>query len=229
MTIRPTLIAALILASSQTFAFGDSSYEFMNDTTHAGLGATMSFDELPPAAAAKTVAPLRAVLNIPRVKAPAYNKQQAASYNKLINQVAREHKLDPQLLHAIVSVESGYNPGAASPKGAQGLMQLMPDTAARFGVSDRADPLQSLRGGARYLRFLQGYFKQDMTLVIAAYNAGEGAVGKFRNTIPPYRETQEYVAKVLASYEQRAGQPLIATATAKPQRVHTTLPPVQPL
>lgn len=228
MTYRLLLIAGTLLSSSHAFAFGDS-YEFMSDAILPALGATMSMDELPAAPRPAVQTGIQGKTVLPGVKAPSYNKLQAASYNKLINQVAREHKLDPQLLHAIVTVESGYNPVAASPKGAQGLMQLMPDTAARFGVSNPSDPLQSLRGGARYLRFLQSHFKQDMTLVIAAYNAGEGAVGKYRNTIPPYPETREYVAKVLASYQMRTGQPLVQTAPDTAKRVHITPPPVLPL
>ncbi|MDC7702290.1 lytic transglycosylase domain-containing protein [Vogesella indigofera] len=219
MTNRLLLTIVLLLATSPVLALGPQpADDFLADAVRPGLGATLSFDaqpEPPPAPESRGDA-------VPAVKTPAYNRQQAALFSKLINQVAREHKLDPQLLHAIVTVESGYNPVATSPKGAQGLMQLMPDTAARFGVSNPADPLQSLRGGARYLRFLQGHFKQDMTLVIAAYNAGEGAVGKYRNTIPPYRETREYVAKVLASYESRAGQPLVPV---RQPRFQLILPP----
>ncbi|GHD78895.1 lytic transglycosylase domain-containing protein [Vogesella fluminis] len=213
------LLPAMLLASSHALALSPQpADDYLADAVRPGLGATLSFDaqpEAPPVPETRGDA-------VPDVKAPGYNRQQAALFSKLIHQVAREHQLDPQLLHAIVTVESGYNPGATSPKGAQGLMQLMPDTAARFGVRNRADPLQSLRGGARYLRFLQGHFKQDMTLVIAAYNAGEGAVGKYRNTIPPYRETREYVAKVLASYESRAGQPLVPV---RQPRFQLILPP----
>lgn len=219
MTNRLLLTIVLLLATSPVLALGPlPADDFLADAVRPGLGATLSFDALPE----PPPAPESRGDTVPDVKAPGYNRQQAALFNKLINQVAREHKLDPQLLHAIVTVESGYNPVATSPKGAQGLMQLMPDTAARFGVRNRADPLQSLRGGARYLRFLQTYFKQDMTLVIAAYNAGEGAVGKYRNTIPPYRETRDYVAKVLASYESRAGQPLVPS---RQPRFQLILPP----
>ncbi|MDC7709190.1 lytic transglycosylase domain-containing protein [Vogesella indigofera] len=219
MTNRLLLTIVLLLATSPVLALGPQpADDFLADAVRPGLGATLSFDALPE----PPPAPESRSDTVPAVKTPAYNRQQAALFNKLIHQVAREHQLDPQLLHAIVTVESGYNPGATSPKGAQGLMQLMPDTAARFGVRNRADPLQSLRGGARYLRFLQGYFKQDMTLVIAAYNAGEGAVGKYRNTVPPYRETRDYVAKVLASYESRAGQPLVPS---RQPRFQLILPP----
>ena len=221
MINRLLLMIGLLLATSPVLALAPlPADDFLADAVRPGLGATLSFDALPPA-------PVETETRdniVPSGKAPAYSRQQAALFNKLINQVAREHQLDPQLLHAIVTVESGYNPGATSPKGAQGLMQLMPDTAARFGVRNRVDPLQSLRGGARYLRFLQSHFNHDMTLVIAAYNAGEGAVGKYRNTIPPFRETREYVSKVLASYESRTGQPLVAS---RQPRFQLILPPPQ--
>ena len=118
----------------------------------------------------------------------------------LIAKVAKEFNLDAALLHAIVTVESGYNPEARSPAGAVGLMQLIPETAERFGVKDSTDPLDNLRGGARYLKFLLGMFKDNLELVLAAYNAGEGAVEKAGNKIPNYAETKAYVPNVLAQY-----------------------------
>jgi soluble lytic murein transglycosylase-like protein len=109
--------------------------------------------------------------------------------------------LEPALLHAVISAESGYDPQARSPKGAWGLMQLMPNTTQRFGVSDAADPTANLQGGARYLRWLLDLFK-DSRLALAAYNAGEGAVQRYGHTIPPYPETRTYVRRVLEFYQQ---------------------------
>lgn len=123
-----------------------------------------------------------------------------AQFAPLIAKVALEHKLDASLLHAIVTVESGYNPQALSPAGAVGLMQLIPDTAQRFGVKNINDPLENLRGGARYLRFLLTLFKNDLELVLAAYNAGENAVAQAGNRIPNYAETKAYVPAVLTQY-----------------------------
>jgi len=131
---------------------------------------------------------------------------QVAPYRKLVAKAAQENKLDPQLLHAIISVESGYQPGAVSPKGAMGLMQVMPDTGARFGVSQLTNPKENVKAGARYVKFLLGLFDNNLPLVLAAYNAGEGAVQKYNNRIPPYQETQDYVARVLASYNGNGGQ-----------------------
>lgn len=122
-----------------------------------------------------------------------------------IAQAAREHGLDPALLHAVVQVESGYDAAALSPKGAVGLMQLMPATAQRLGVADRRDPLANLRGGARYLHNLIGTFG-DLPLALAAYNAGENAVRRHGLRIPPYAETVAYVRAVLRRYELLNGQ-----------------------
>jgi soluble lytic murein transglycosylase-like protein len=106
------------------------------------------------------------------------------------------------LLHAVIRVESAYNPSAVSSAGAVGLMQLMPGTAQRYGVVDRTDPVQNIEGGARYLRDLMAMFGSDLTLAIAAYNAGENAVIKYNNSIPPYPETQNYVRQVLSLYRR---------------------------
>jgi soluble lytic murein transglycosylase-like protein len=123
-------------------------------------------------------------------------------YADMITKVAREQKLEPALLHAVVMAESAYNPRAKSRKGATGLMQLMPETAKRYGVSDRLNPLENLRGGARYLRDLLALFDNNLRLVLAAYNAGEGAVMRSGNAIPNYPETRAYVPRVLRHYEQ---------------------------
>jgi soluble lytic murein transglycosylase-like protein len=122
------------------------------------------------------------------------------AFAPLISAVARAHRLDPALLHAVIAVESGYDPGARSPKGAIGLMQLMPDTAARYRVRDIWNPEENLAGGARYLRDLLRLFDDDLNLVLAAYNAGEAAVIQYGNRVPPYPETRNYVPRVLQHY-----------------------------
>lgn len=113
--------------------------------------------------------------------------------------IAGRQRLDPALLHAVISAESAFNPRAVSPKGAVGLMQLMPTTAERFGVSNPYDPIANIQGGARYLRLLLDQFKSTH-LALAAYNAGEGAVIRYGNAIPPYPETRTYVERVLGFY-----------------------------
>jgi soluble lytic murein transglycosylase-like protein len=114
--------------------------------------------------------------------------------------VAPDFKLSPQLVLAIISTESNFNPNAVSPKNAQGLMQLIPDTAARFKVRNVFDPAQNIRGGMAYLRWLMAYYQGNVVLVAAAYNAGEGAVNRYRG-VPPFVETLGYVQKVLAQID----------------------------
>lgn len=125
-----------------------------------------------------------------------------ASYDEIVDEVSRTSGVESALLHAVISVESHYNPKALSPKGATGLMQLMPQTAKRYGVADSYDPLQNLQGGARYLRDLLLMFDNNTSLALAAYNAGENAVKKHGNRIPPYRETLNYVPRVLDFYQR---------------------------
>lgn len=118
-----------------------------------------------------------------------------------VEQSAQNNQLDSELVHAVIYVESAYKVNAKSRKGAQGLMQLMPATAKRFGVKNCRDPAQNIEGGAKYLRELLTLFKNDVSLALAAYNAGEHAVIKHGNKIPPYKETQAYVPKVLGVYQ----------------------------
>ena len=129
----------------------------------------------------------------------AVNEANRKRYSPYVAAVAREHRLDPALVHAVISAESAYNPQAVSRAGAMGLMQLMPATAKRFGVNNPFDPVANMRGGARYLRILLDQFK-NVNLAVAAYNAGEGAVSRYGNRIPPYEETQTYVSRVLRFY-----------------------------
>jgi soluble lytic murein transglycosylase-like protein len=124
-------------------------------------------------------------------------------YTTLINNIAEEIGVNANLLHAIIQVESAYNPSATSSKGAQGLMQLIPATAERFGVDHSYDPAANVRGGARYVKNLLVRFDNNLQLALAAYNAGEGTVQKYNNTIPPYPETQAYVTRVLSLFAQR--------------------------
>ncbi|MCW3480273.1 lytic transglycosylase domain-containing protein [Neisseriaceae bacterium JH1-16] len=165
---------------------------------------------------------------LPQVATPAVSAARAAQYHHLIEQTAREYSLDPALLHAIITVESGYSPNAVSPKGAVGLMQVLPATGERFGITALDNPKANLRAGSRYLKFLLTQFNQDLPLVLAAYNAGEGAVQQYRNSIPPFPETRDYVAKVLAVYQQRSGT-LPAAPSRRGGRVSATIAPDQPL
>jgi soluble lytic murein transglycosylase-like protein len=117
-------------------------------------------------------------------------------YEPLIRQHATEHRVRPDLVRAVIQVESAFNPRAVSPKGAMGLMQLMPATAKQFGVIDPFNPAENIRAGVSYLRQLLDRYDHDEQLALAAYNAGPGAVDKYGSKVPPYKETQNYVLKI---------------------------------
>ena len=125
-------------------------------------------------------------------------------FHPIIVQVSSRHQVDPALVKAIIMAESGYNPKAISKSGAKGLMQLMPDTATRFGVTDSFEPAQNIEGGVKYLNWLMGTFDRDPVLVLAGYNAGEGSVRKHQG-VPPFAETRDYVPKVLATFQLARG------------------------
>ncbi len=136
-----------------------------------------------------------------------------ANINQLVEQTASRYQVDPELVHAIVQVESGYDPKAVSSAGAMGLMQLIPATAHRFGVSNPFDPKQNLDGGVNYLRYLLDLFGGDLNLSLAAYNAGEHSVQR-SGGIPAFPETQNYVRKVTSIY-QTGDAPASAKTTHK--------------
>ena len=131
-----------------------------------------------------------------------YTGEMRSRYAGHIQAAAQATRIEPALIHAVISAESGYNPAARSKKGAVGLMQLMPETARRYSVSDRFDPAQNIQGGTRYLRDLLYMFDNDLKLALAAYNAGEQAVVKYGNRIPPFRETVAYVPRVMTYYKK---------------------------
>jgi soluble lytic murein transglycosylase-like protein len=148
----------------------------------------------------QNLAPARPTVN--RRSESVKAETRVVSYDTMVDEVSRTYGLESALLHAVISVESRYNPKAVSRKGAIGLMQLMPQTARRYGVSDAFDPRQNLNGGAQYLRDLLRMFNNNVSLALAAYNAGEQAVMGHGNRIPPYDETQRYVPQVLDLYKR---------------------------
>lgn len=123
-------------------------------------------------------------------------------YDSFIEQAAKRHGLSKNLIRAVIRAESNYNYRAVSRAGARGLMQLMPNTAAALNVKDSFHPQSNIEGGARYLRHLLDMFRGDLSLALAAYNAGSGAVIRHGHRIPPFRETQTYVRRVLAFYQE---------------------------
>jgi hypothetical protein len=150
-----------------------------------------------------------------------------------LREAAREQGVDFELLQALIATESGFDPGAVSPKGAVGLMQIMPVTAERYGVvgdpkapvaKKLTDPRTNVRTGSRYLRDLIRMFPGQLELALAAYNAGEGAVQRAGNRIPNYRETQNYVKTVMQLYGMLKPPATVASGGRQPQRVHMELP-----
>ncbi len=132
-------------------------------------------------------------------------KKNKKKYTPIILQAAQLHGVDPKLVHAVIQTESAYDAKAISSVGAVGLMQLMPATARQYGAVNRKDPKQNIFAGTRYLKYLLGLFDNNLELSLAAYNAGENAVKKYRNKIPPYPETQKYVKQVLSLYQVGKG------------------------
>jgi soluble lytic murein transglycosylase-like protein len=143
--------------------------------------------------------------------------------NSLVRRTASQLDVEPELIHAVIRQESGYDPYAVSHKGAKGLMQLMPATAKRFGVKDVFDPAENVQGGVKYLRQLLDRYDGDRRLALAAYNAGEGAVDRFGG-VPPYRETQDYVDRIVGPSESDLAADIAVAKSGEPvvQRVRMT-------
>jgi hypothetical protein len=152
----------------------------------------------------------------------------AARYLEDIHAISRHFGVSPALVEAIVRVESGFDPRAVSPKGAGGLMQLMPETASALGVRDRFEPRENIRGGVRHFRYLLDRYEGSVALALAAYNAGEGAVDTYRG-VPPYAETLQYVQQVLRhaglSSAPRASSRMYRHAGADGTLTYSNLPP----
>jgi len=152
------------------------------------------------------------------------NLQKRLTYAPLINEISAQHQVDPELVHAVIQVESDFNPRTISSKGAIGLMQLMPETAAQYGVSDIWDPRQNIRGGVEHLKYLLELFQNNLPLALSAYNAGENAVDRYGG-IPPYPETRNYVRKVTSLYESGGSPQLPISSTATSQQGSKAYPP----
>lgn len=218
---QKTAILALIAAAGGAFIGGvchqvnqDATAKYAEVTRLPGyLIALQKTIEFVPRGIADAVTPAPGPARPPRVVriypdtpplhlARGYVENDTSRYNHHIRQASRATKVPAALIRAVITAESSFNPYALSSTGAVGLMQLMPETAARYGVKNRMDPSQNILGGARYLRDLMQMFNNNMHLAIAAYNAGEGAVMRHGRKIPPYPETVAYVPKVLKYYKR---------------------------
>jgi soluble lytic murein transglycosylase-like protein len=135
-----------------------------------------------------------------------------AAHDNFIVESSRKYRIDPLLIYAQMHQESSFKVRATSHKGASGLMQLMPATARRFGVTSIYDPKQNIDAGVRYMRWLLDFFDQDVVLALAGYNAGEGAVLRYGRRVPPFRETQEYVRRISARYNTISNPRYVQTA-----------------
>ena len=172
------------LAHAQLYSWKDAS-------------GRLIISDRPQDAAAKTysVAYVGSGFGVVKTAAP---KRQVTEFDDLIVENASQHSLHPDFVRAVIQAESAFNPRARSVKGAMGLMQLMPGTAAQYGVTNAYDPVQNIRAGVAYLKSLLVRFGNDISLALAAYNAGPGAVEKYGRAIPPYKETRNYVSKIRA-------------------------------
>ncbi len=162
----------------------------------------------------------------PRVVSKAQSAQDEAQLKDMVNRIAVREGVETPLVHSVIRAESNYNPDAVSPKGAMGIMQLIPETAKRFGVSDAFDPEENIQGGVRYLKFLLDYYQGDYQKAIAAYNAGEAAVDKYHG-IPPFAETRNYVVQVAKNLEAARRTPVNAPTNVVSNIEGETFQPIQ--
>jgi hypothetical protein len=183
-------------------AIGDNTRLFFDDGTASFIdvptGDIEGFEKepTPPAVAAAVPAPAPMVTTAPKALPPALD------LNQVVNSASAAYHLDPDLVNSVIHAESGFNSHAVSRKGAQGLMQLMPDTASKLGVANAFDPQSNVAGGSRYLRELLERYNFDLIKALAAYNAGPKRVEQYRG-VPPYRETHDYVARIVREYNRK--------------------------
>ncbi len=182
---------------SNGFAIRHHHHAVLNRVTRLYLGpGNDSFVDVPTAEIARFENETTPVHPLDTSEAP--NRNVAA----IVSAVSARHQLDSDFISSVIDAESGFNPRAISPKGAQGLMQLMPGTASKLGVEDPFDPAANVDGGTHYLRYLLDYYQGDMAKTLAAYNAGPQRVAQY-NGVPPYRETRTYVGRVIREFNRK--------------------------
>jgi soluble lytic murein transglycosylase-like protein len=180
-------VAALVLgvsvpAQAQIYSWRDANGNLVVSNKRPATAAPVTSYAVPKAQGVRATRPVAS--------------ERAKAYDDLISEHSKNHGVRADLVRAVMQVESGFNPYARSPKGALGLMQLMPATAKQYGVRNAFNPVENVRAGVAYLRELLDRYQDDETLALAAYNAGPGAVDKHGQTVPPYRETRSYVARI---------------------------------
>ena len=207
MNSRVVLICCMtVFFGAQVYAGSADIYKYTDDNgvihfSNVSVATGKKFKTVSTLTASRTEV-RKPAANAPSVaEATSEYPQQAveSSYSDLIKEACLRHGVDPALVHAVVKVESDFNPFALSKKGAMGLMQLMPQTALNWSVKNTYSPHENIDGGVRYLRYLLDRYEGNLSLALAAYNAGETAVQKW-GTIPPFQETQQYVSKILKLY-----------------------------
>jgi soluble lytic murein transglycosylase-like protein len=188
------------------------------------------FEKAPPLPVAPTTRPASAAL--PAAVQAGQSVHATANLNQVVTDASGLHHLDPDLINSVIHAESGFNPHAVSPKGAQGLMQLMPQTASQLGVRNAFNPQSNVEGGTRYLRELLERYNFNLIKALAAYNAGPQRVDRYKG-VPPYYETQAYVARIIRDFNRKklaekkqatlAGKKPKSSVAAKPQPTQTTV------
>jgi soluble lytic murein transglycosylase-like protein len=192
------LFASAAGADIYRFVDGNGVVHFTDRPSHPGYKLFLRTPPAQPVRATTVPASLPATAS-PRRDGTRRAAASARQFNPLVDEASRRWGVNPALIHAVITAESNYDPEALSRAGAMGLMQLMPGTARRFGVADPWDPQQNVHGGTQYLRELLDRFR-SLKLALAAYNAGEGAVERHGNQVPPYEETQTYVDRVMGLF-----------------------------
>ena len=198
------IIAAGLSAGN---SFGEALYSYFDDN------GVQVLTNIPPVGHVRNLKVTGSIPNASSSSSPSANstKPKTQAYDPIIEKYATDYQLDPSLIRSIIAAESGFNAKAVSPKGARGLMQLMPATAARLGVKDSFDPEENIRGGMRHFRSLMDSFGNNIALSLAAYNAGENLVQRL-GRVPDYKETREYVESITRRY----GKQEIRVGTQEP-------------
>lgn len=220
MTKRKVIVASTILAGLAFYAFPASAQIASITRTD---GRRMFINAEPPAPLKLSSHKSRSAIYLPAAASFTGNSRPAMNVDrdgteKLVREASNRHRVDPALVRAVIETESNWNPSAVSRKGAIGLMQLIPATAQRFGVSDVFNPRQNIEGGVQYLKGLLERYNGNLDLALAAYNAGEGAVDRAHG-IPAFRETRDYVQKVQDAYF-RPGSGRLADAYTHRNTIH---------